>query len=182
MKQYSLFIVITCLLVSLSSCEKKDYSSYPPTWKGFIFTNNNQEVNPRTGIHAGDKIIVTALQDQKGHLINGTTYNWEVTAPILLEDGLTYKDSVFFKKSVHTNYDGYLDGSSDPTIAFTIPANALGLSTVTFSATYAFSGEGIQVEDGGNYESGSASGYIYSTSSVAYGKANGSARFTVNAK
>lgn len=182
MKHYSIIFAVTCLLVSLSSCEKKDYSSYPPTWKGFQFTCNGQEVNPRTGIHAGDKIIVTALQDQKGHLINGTTYNWEVIAPILLEDGLTYKDSVFFKKSVHTNYDGYTDGSNDPSIAFTIPANALGTATVKFSATYAYSGSGIQVEDGGNYESGSGSGYISSSSSAAYGKANGSARFTVNTK
>ena len=66
-----------------TSTSEKDYSSYPPTWKGFLFTFNGLEVNPRTGIFAGDKIAVTAQQDQKGHLINATTYNWEVTAPIL---------------------------------------------------------------------------------------------------
>jgi len=180
MRHYSLFIVITCLLVSLSSCEKKDYSSYPPTWKGFLFTNNGQEVNPRTGIFGGDEITVIAQQEKKGHLINGTTYNWTVIMPVEQEDGSWKNDTI--KKSTHTNYDGYLDGSNDPSLTFLVPSKAAGLSTVTFSATYAFSGEGIQVEDGGNYESGTASGYINSTSGAAYGKANGSARFTVNAR
>ena len=178
---YSLFIAATCILVALASCEKKDYSSYPPTWKGFQFTCNGQEVNARTGIFAKDKITITAQQDQKGHLINATTYNWEVSAPILLEDGYTYKDSVFYAKSNHTNYDGI--DSNDPSITFTIPANALGTATVKFSATYAFSGSGIQVEDGSNYDSStSASGYIHSSSGANYGQANGSARFIINEK
>ena len=183
MRHYSLLFAVTCLLVSLSSCQKNDYSSYPPTWKGFQITNNGQEVSPRTGIFAGDKITVTALQDQKGQLINATTYNWSVTAPVLTDDGETYKDSVFFSKSIHTNYDGYENGSLDPSIEFTIPSNALGRATVKFSATYAFSGNGIQVSDGGNYEnSGSVSGYINSGSSAQYGKANGSVSFTINAR
>ena len=177
MKHNSLFVAVACILISLSSCEKNDYSSYPPTWKGFQFTSNGQEVNPRTGIFAGDKITITALQDQKGRLINGTTYNWEVTAPILLEDGV-YKDSVFFAKSNHTNYDG--TDSNDPSVTFSIPINAIGNATVKFSATYAFSGSGIQVADGGNYESsGSVSGYITSSSSSQYGKANGTVRFVI---
>lgn len=180
MKHYSLFIIGTCLLISFSSCKKNDYSSYPPTWKGFKFTNNAQEVNPRTGIFAGDKITVTAMQDQKGHLINATTYNWTAIIPVEQEDGSWKNDTI--KKSFHTNYDGYVDGNTDPTFEFTIPAKALGESTVKFSATYAFSGGGIQVSDGSNYESGSASGYIYSNSSAAYGSANGSVRFTVNVK
>lgn len=182
MKHYSLIFAVTCLLVSLTSCEKNDYSSYPPTWKGFQFTRNGQEVNPRTGIFPGDEITVTALQDQKGHLINATTYTWTVTAPVLSDNGEGYIETTIVTESKHTNYDGYTDGSNDPSITFTIPPKTSGTATVKFSATYAFSGSGIQVEDGGSYESGSASGYIYSSSSAAYGKANGSARFTVNTK
>ena len=181
MKHYSFIFAVTCLLVSLTSCEKNDYSSYPPTWKGFQFTCNGQEVSTRNGIFAGDKITITALQDQKGHLINATTYNWSITASVVLEDGVT-KDSLFTFPASHTNYDGYTDGSNDPSITFTIPRNALGTAIVKFSATYAFSGSGIQVADGSNYESGSTSGYISSSSSAAYGKANGSARFVINAK
>lgn len=180
MKHYLLFIIGTCLLISFSSCKKNDYSSYPPTWKGFKFTNNNQEVNPRTGIFAGDEITVIAMQDQKGHLINGTTYNWTAIIPVEQEDGSWKNDTV--KKTFHTNYDGYVDGSLDPTFQFSIPTKARGESTIRFSATYAFSGEGIQVSDGSNYESGNASGYIYSNSSAAYGGADGSVRFTVNVK
>ena len=104
MKHYSLFVILTCILVSLSSCKKNDYSSYPPTWKGFKFTNNDQDVNPRTGIFAGDKITVIAMQDQKGHLINGTTYNWTAIIPVEQEDGSWKNDTI--KKSFHTNYDG----------------------------------------------------------------------------
>ena len=178
MRHYSLFILATCLLVSLSSCQKNDYSSYPPTWKGFVFTNNGQEVNPRTGIFGGDEITVIAQQEKKGHLINATTYNWTVIMPVEQEDGSWKNDTI--KKSNHTNYNGYTDGSNDPSLTFRVPSKAAGQSTVIFSATYAFSGAGIQVEDGSDYESGTASGYISSSSGAAYGKANGSARFTVN--
>lgn len=181
MRQYSLFIVITCLLVSLTSCQKNDYTSYLPSWKGFQFTCNGQEVNYRTGIFAGDKITITALQDQKGRLINGTTYNWSVTAPVLLEDGYTYKDSLIYTVSNHTNYDGIDNG--DPSIEFVIPKNALGNANVKFSATYSLSGNGIQVSDGSNYGSSSSiTGSIISSSSSIYGQAYGSARFIINEK
>lgn len=181
MKHYSLLFAITCLLASLTSCQKNDYTSYLPSWKGFQFTCNGQEVNYRTGIFAGDKITITALQDQKGRLINGTTYNWSVTAPVLLEDGYTYKDSLIYTVSNHTNYDGIDNG--DPSIEFVIPKNALGNANVKFSATYSLSGNGIQVSDGSNYGSSSSiTGSIISSSSSIYGKANGSARFVINEK
>lgn len=179
MRHYSLFLVLTCILLSLSSCEKNDYSSYPPTWKGFQFTCNDQVVNPRTGIFAGDVITLTALQDQKGHLINGTTYNWDVIVPVLQEDGLIYKNDTIFSKSIHTNYDGTDNG--DPSIKFTIPTNALGQSVVIFSAIYSYSGNGIQVADGGTYDSsGNVSGNITSTSAALTGGSKGSVRFVVN--
>lgn len=182
MRHYSLLLAVTCLLASLTSCEKNDYTSYLPSWKGFQFTCNGQEVNYRTGIYAEDKIKITALQDQKGKLINGTTYNWTVTAPVLLEDGITWKeDSVLYKVSNHTNYDGTDNG--DPSIEFTIPQNAMGNAIVKFSATYSLSGNGIQIADGSNYgSSSSVTGSIISSSSSMYGQANGSARFYINEK
>lgn len=179
MKRYSIIIALLGILFATVSCQKNDYSSYPPTWKGFQFTHNGQPVNVRTGIYAGDKITVTALQDQKGHLINATTYNWKVSAPILLQDGITYKDSVFFSRAVPTNYD--YEGGKDPSVEFTIPQNALGRAKVSFSATFSYSGNGIQVADGGNYEQpGSVSGSIHSTSSAIFGQSNGSVTFTIN--
>lgn len=180
MRHYSLLLAVTCLLASLTSCEKNDYTSYLPSWKGFQFSSIGQEVSYRTGIYAGDKIKITALQDQKGRLINGTTYNWTVTAPVLLEDGITWKnDSVIYKTSVHTNYDGTDNG--DPSIEFTIPEKAMGNATVQFSATYSLSGNGIQIADGSDYSnSGSITGNITSSSSSMYGQAKGSARFVIN--
>lgn len=180
MRHYSLLFTVTCLLASLTSCEKNDYTSYLPSWKGFQFTCNGQEVHYRTGIYAGDKIKITALQDQKGKLINGTTYNWKVTASVLQEDGTTWKDSIY-SVSVHTNYDGTDNG--DPSIEYTVPARAVGNATVEFIATYSLSGNGIQIADGSNYgNSGNITGNITSSSSSMYGKANGSARFVINTK
>lgn len=180
MKHHLLFMAAACLLATLSSCESKDYDSYPPTWKGFRFTKDNAEVNANTGIFAGDVITVTALQDQKGRLINATTYNWDVIAPVQQEDGKYVNDTIY-SKSIHTNYDG-LD-SGDPSVTFSIPEKALGQSTVVFSASYSFSGYGIQVADGSSYEnSGSVSGYITSTSADMFGGAKGSVRFKINSK
>ena len=181
MRHYSLLFAVTCLLASLTSCEKNDYTSYLPSWKGFQFSCNGQEVSYRTGIYSGDKIKITALQDQKGKLINGTTYNWSVTAPVQLEDGSWKNDSLIYTVSKHTNYDGTDNG--DPSIEFTIPKNAMGNATVKFSATYSLSGNGIQIADGRDYgSSGSVTGNITSSSSSMYGKANGSARFVINEK
>ena len=179
MKHYSIFLAVIGILITLSSCKKNDYSSYPPTWKGFQFVHDGQVVNTRTGIHAGDKLTVTALQDEKGRLINATTYNWSLKAPVLLDDGVTYRDSVVFARSVPTNYDYY--GGVDPSVEFTIPRNALGRATLSFRATFQYSGNGIQVSNGGTYEqSGGVTGNIYSTSSAIFGESKGSVTFTIN--
>jgi len=178
MRHYSILFAVLGLLLTVVSCKKNDYSSYPPTWKGFQFEHNGQTVNPRTGIFQGDKITVTAVQDQKGHLINATTYNWKVTAPVLSEDNINYRDTVIFARSVPTNYD-YV-GGVNPSIEFTLPQNALGTARLTFSATFQYSGSGIQVSDGGNYEQGSGiSGSIHSTSGAIFGQSNGSVTFNI---
>lgn len=180
MRKLSLFIAFIGILLSMTSCQKNDYSSYPPTWKGFQFTHNGDIVNTRTGIYAGDVITVTALQDEKGRLINACNYNWSVKAPIPNEEGI-YKDSVFFARSVQTNYDYY--GGVDPSVQFTIPSNALGRATLSFNADFHYSGNGIQVSDGGTYESSSGTtGTIHSISSATVGGAKGSVTFTINAR
>ena len=160
--------------------DNTDYenSSYPPTWQGFIFINKGQEVNPRSGIFGGDEITVIAKQEKKGHNINATTYNWEVVMPVEQEDGTWENDTI--EKSVQTNYDGYTDGSNDPSFTFLLPSKAAGVASVRFNAKYNYSRSGIQMEDGSNYDQSSAFGYIISTSDAAYGKANGSVRFTIN--
>jgi len=177
MRHFSLFLAVLGILVSLTSCKKNDYSSYPPTWKGFQFSHDGQTVNPRTGIYAGDVITVTALQDEKGRYIERTVYTWEVKGTVQLED-YSYKDSVFYKIENKTNYDGTYNG--DPSIQFTIPQNATGQATVSFKAEYRYYGNGIQVSDGGTYEDpSSASGSIHSTSSATWGAASGSVGFTI---
>ena len=135
-------------------------------------------MNPRSGIFGGDEITVIAKQEKKGHNINATTYNWEVVMPVEQEDGTWENDTI--EKSVQTNYDGYTDGSNDPSFTFLLPSKAAGVASVRFNAKYNYSRSGIQMEDGSNYDQSSAFGYIISTSDAAYGKANGSVRFTIN--
>ena len=180
MRHYSLILAVIGLLFTMASCKKNDYSSYPPTWKGFQFTHNGQVVNTRTGIHAGDAITVTALQDEKGHLINACTYHWTVKATIKKEDDTYKDDSLFFAQSIQTNYDYY--GGVDPSVKFTIPANAVGRATLTFNAEFNYSGSGIQVSDGGTYEGGGTgiSGNIRSYSGAISGGSKGSVTFTIN--
>ena len=178
MRRYSLFLAILGILTFITSCEKKDYSSYPPTWKGFQITRNGQSVNLRRDIYAGDNITITALQEEKGRFIELTFYNWEVKADLQLEDGSINK-SVIFEKKDSTNYDGTNNG--DPSVQFTIPQNASGQATVSFKADYRYYGNGIQVSDGGTYDNSSnISGSIHSTSSATWGGATGSVTFTIN--
>ena len=156
-----------------------DYSSYPPSWKGFQFTCNGLTVNPKTGIHAGDVITVTALQDEKGHLINACTYNWSAKATIQKEDGTYKADSLFFTRTLQTNYDYY--GGVDPSVEIKIPTNASGRATLSFNADFNYSGNGIQVSDGGTYESStSISGSIHSYSGAISGGSKGSVTFIIN--
>lgn len=153
--------------------------SYPPTWKGFQFTRGGIVVNPETDIFAGDRITITALQAQKGHLINATTYSWEVKSHMLLEDGVTYKDSVIYTKTSHSNYDGLDNG--DPSITFIAPENNKGQFVVYFKATYAYSANGIQIPDSCNYElSDNVFGNISSTSGVVSGTSSGTVSFIIN--
>lgn len=179
MRHYPLFIAALGLLFSMASCKKNDYSSYPPTWKGFQFTHNDQVVAPRTGIYAGDVITVTALQDEKGHLINACKYVWAVRATIQKEDGSYKQDSLFYTRTLETNYDYY--GGVDPYIKFTVPSKAVGRATVSFSAEFNYSGNGIQVSDGGSYENPTgAAGTIRFYSGAIAGGSRGSVTFNIN--
>ena len=48
-------------LIGLVSCDKEDYNSYVPTFKGFRITPSDPTI--------GDSITITAVQAKKGHLI-----------------------------------------------------------------------------------------------------------------
>ena len=155
-------------LMTLVSCEKKDYSSYPPTWKGF-------ELSSKT-VHPGDSITVTAVQDDKGHLINSTYYTWYLTCNIT--DGNSTISYTSPKETVHTNYDGTDNGN--PSYTLYIPENAApGNGTIYFTAKYNYSGGGIQVSSGMNYSETGLSGYISSESGSISGGASGNVSFRI---
>lgn len=163
----SLSHTLVAALVPLvfASCEKNDYSSYPPTWKGFDVPSS---------VAPGATFKAIALQKDKGHLINGTRYDWQ----LIVELDSAGRDTVSFTQK--TNYDGI--SNADPVAEFTMPANAKHNSraTLKFEAKYTYSSRGIDVFDGLHVgEETGATGSIHSTSSSLYGNASGSVRIAV---
>ena len=174
-------------LLLLCSCEKKDYTSYPPTWKGFTYTTgsypNYTAGNPRNVVLApGDSIHLTAHQDQRGHLINATYYTWTICFDTLDTNGDRVRAHKTYDR--RTNYDGYTDGADDPVCHMLLPANALPteygkIDTIRFVARYTYSGQGVIVESGNIVENTSYSGRITPLSGPTGGGAAGSFFFTV---
>lgn len=158
---YLLFFAL--LACALQSCEKKEYLSYPPSWKGFECPEN---------VKPGDTITIRAVQNKKGHLINATTYTW--TIYVQREDG---KEPAELGKSIKTNYDG--TSNADPEITITIPNDAVvgQQVTVRFKAYYSFSANGMQGSWG--KEQSGLSGILNSTSSTMSGDATGSVFFWI---
>ena len=181
------YIFLCFFLVAFCSCEKNDYTSYCPTWKGFTYTigarPNDVAGDPRSVLlHPGDSIHLTAHQDQKGHLINATYYTWTICYDTLDVNG----ERSHARKSYdqHTNYDGYKDGSDDPVGHLLLPANALPTEsgkkdTIKFVARYSYSGQGVIVENGNIVENTSYNGRITPQSGPTGGGAAGNFYFYV---
>ena len=85
-------------LLALVSCKEKDYTAYPPTWKGFQIERNGVKVSNRDRFEGGDSVRFTAVQDQKGRYINSTYYNWTLKCQVYSADGTSYKDSILTKQ------------------------------------------------------------------------------------
>lgn len=171
----------------LFSCSETDSESYCPTWSGFTYTtgcfSNYVQGKPDhvVTLFSGDSLHLTAHQDKRGHLINSTDYVW-----ILCYDTLDTRNNddpeddivnhVQKEYRLHTNYDGYANGSDDPVGHILIPANALKTTkpdTIKFTAYYTYSGQGVTVESGTIADESSYSGRITpksgSTGGGAYG-------------
>ncbi|MBO4551302.1 MAG: hypothetical protein J5733_11280 [Bacteroidaceae bacterium] len=180
------FFICLSLLVFLS-CEKNDYSSYCPTWKGFTYTvgarPNDVAGNPRNVVlHPGDSIHLTAHQDKRGHLINATYYTWTICFDTIdARSGETVHATKTYDK--RTNYDGYADGADDPVCHLLLPANALPTDakpdTIKFVARYSYSGQGIVVDNGNIIENTSYGGRITPQSGPTGGGAAGYLYFKV---
>lgn len=143
-----LFVNSLLLAVSLLvgvSCDDTDAISIIPHFSNIT----SEPANPSPG----DSITLTAHQDQIGHLLNGTTYDWTIRFSFFY-DGSATKDSTF-TWSERTNYDGI--GKADPTIGFRIPNNIAGNLTVSLHASYNCSG---QTEAGALYGQASCSNQI----------------------
>lgn len=191
------------VLLLLCSCEKKDYSSYCPTWKGFTYTTGSYpdyvkgNVGNNINLHPGDSIHLTAHQDQRGHLINYTVYTWTICYDTLDTGGNEdpTDDVVVHATKTYpqpTNYDGYeagysdgkAVGSADPICHLLLPENALPTEygkrdTIKFVARYVYSGQGVIVENGNIVDNTSYNGRITPQSGPTGGGAAGYFYFNV---
>ncbi len=145
------FLLALCLIFLAVSCEDTS-GSYPPTWKGFTY-------EPST-VHPGDSVLITAVQNSKGHYLNAVDYSFSMKVYIE-EDGATRDSSLAY--SYHTNYDGTDNGN--PWWKLKIPDNTVpGSYSCSFSARWSNSSDG----DGGSYGCTGGAGYTGSITSQSY--------------
>lgn len=180
-------LALLALAVLTAACSESSYESYCPTWLGFTMTKGNYpnytKISPTNFVVSkGDSLHITACQKERGHLINSTNYTWTICYDTLN----TSNERVHARKSVtvHTNYDGYVNGSDDPTGHLRIPTNALPTEsgkqdTIKFTAQFAYSGQGVTVENGGIVSNTSYGGHITPQSGPAYGGASGYIYFKI---
>ena len=152
-------------LVGFISCDKEDYNSYVPTFKGFRITPSDPTI--------GDSITITAVQAKKGHLIYRATYTWEVKC----------QGTVMYNGTKKVVYD---NEPADPVIGFRLPDDApVGNYSVKLSANYQFSGQGSVINNGGTYddpEEGISGQINLVNSGLTGGNCSGSDSFVVSSK
>ena len=118
-----------------------------PVYEGF-------SVEPSAPV-AGDTIIFTAVQQEKGHLIYHADYKWTVT--YATRDDKENPDTVTYTKKQSVVYDLEND---NPSVKFLIPAGSGGSIQASFRADFTYSGIGGSGNDGSDYTSGGMAGYI----------------------
>lgn len=118
-----LFVVLmTCLLASCSSDEDKYISEFP-IFEDITFYHPDSK---ESSLKVGEPFVATAIQKQKGKLLNTTKYRWNLENA----SNATHK----YKSSVV--YDINSENPED-----TIVIDAPGRYTLIFSAEYNISGQ-----------------------------------------
>ena len=188
MRKTSFLVLQLSLMFLLLSCEKNDYTSYCPTWKGFTYMTGNYpdyvSGNPRSiYLYPNDSIHITAHQNERGHLINSTDYTWTICYDTLDAEGNRQHATKTYNQ--HTNYDGYTNGADDPVCHMLLPQNALSTEngkydTIKFVARYTYSGQGVSIVNGNIVDNTSYGGRITPQSGPTGGGAAGYLYFSVN--
>ncbi len=115
------------MLAAIGACTEVDSESIVPHFSAI--TCEPQHPAP------GDSVTLTAVQDQVGHLINATTYTWELTytQPTMADTTVTISNHIVY------DLEG---GNANPQVGFRIPADTPGRYLhVTLRATYSLSGQ-----------------------------------------
>lgn len=118
---------LIALLFIYTACSENtndsDYRSSPPRFSNITFNGEN-----KTFVYAGDSIVATATQMERGHLLDRTTYSWSVTPTV---GELKYNTSVIYDAN-----------SADPVCKFKAPATP-GVYSISFSGAYNVSGQSV---------------------------------------
>ena len=121
--------ILPALLLCLASCSNDDdkYRSYPPTLSEI--TIQSLEEGASSTFHVGDKLVATAVQSSKGHLLYKATYKWTISPTSDVDYTQKNKNTVIYDYESETPTD-------------TIVINTPGTYSVTLDATYNASGTG----------------------------------------
>lgn len=115
------------IILTFTCCSEEDYTSRPPVFSEI--TIHSLEEGTPTVFYAGDKIVATAVQTTKGHLLNKTTYQWIISPTEGVDYSQKYQSTVI--------YDVQSENPTD-----TIVINTPGEYNITFKAKYNASGTG----------------------------------------
>lgn len=170
-----LYILTAAVLfcTGLVSCDDEK-ESYPPTFKGFLYS-------PKT-VHAGDSVTIKACYASPGnlvYLVGNKGYTWTLTLDTLNEDGVPGQWSLTQKPYCSI-------GDGEPTWKCAIPktANPGTQAKVTFLAEYSNAATGAaQWKQGCPTQEGYYGRFddSYVTSPL-YSRASGSLTFVVLGK
>ena len=145
MKRF-LFSILTVALtaaatLTLGSCSDDDkYASYAPRFSDMTFTN----LTGKTTFHVGDTIVATAVQKKYGHLLDRTTYKWEVSP----SEGVGQK---YMTGCVYDN------DRSNPTD--TLVFSSAGSYTIKLTARYNASGISESASSSEDFPDGGSASY-----------------------
>ena len=142
MKQMSLLLLGMMFVASFSACSDDDdkYQSQLPIFSDISFSEER--------ICIDQKVTATAVQNQKGVLLDRTEYEWSADMYVPDDSTMSYVSGVLYTKN-----------STNPTCTFQTP-HFSGIYHITFHARYNISGQATNKTINGSFPKGYAT-YTY---------------------
>ncbi len=159
MKKLFFFLLVSVAIFGLTACNDDDEGAMPPIYQGF-------RVEPSNVLHPGDKVTITAVQQQKGRYIYGAKYSWSIK-----RNGAAEDEGPILVYGVN---EGGESNYKDPQWVTTIPSDAVpGIYTCRFEASWQNAADG-ETRTWQSVGGEGLRGTITSVSSTLFSRANGS--------